>query len=53
MSVFSDCCGALVSYDVADIEICPRCLEHCDCIVVDDDCAESDIIYGFDDGEAR
>ena len=41
----SDCCGVPVVDDIAHIELCPRCWEHCECI-------EDDYIPGYDDGEA-
>ena len=47
MSKFSDCCGAMVVLD----DICHKCKEHCDPIIVDDEPC-NDVIYGYDDGEA-
>ena len=30
---FSDCCGVEIQNDIAGLEICPQCWEHCDCII--------------------
>lgn len=46
----SDCCGVEVVMDIADLELCPRCWEHCDVVIEDEDC-EPDYIPGYDDGE--
>ena len=64
--IISDCCGVEIVNDIAGLELCPSCWEHCDCIV--DDSMEKamednsmtmeeydslpDYIPGFDDGEA-
>ena len=48
--IISDCCGVEIVNDIAGLELCPSCWEHCECIV--DDSLESDYIPGFDDGEA-
>ena len=45
--MISDCCGVEVVMDIADLELCPRCWEHCDVIIED----EADYIPGLDDGE--
>ena len=31
--MFSDCCGVRIVDDIAGLELCPRCLEHCDVII--------------------
>lgn len=46
----SDCCGVEVVVDIADLELCPRCWEHCD-VIIDDEGDEPDYIPGMDDGE--
>jgi hypothetical protein len=46
--IFSDCCGAEIVNDIAGLELCPRCWEHCECIIEED---EPDYIPGLDDGE--
>lgn len=34
--MFSDCCGVQVVDDIAGLELCPRCWEHCEVIIVED-----------------
>lgn len=34
----SDCCGVEIVDDIAGLELCPRCWEHCD-VVIEDDCS--------------
>jgi hypothetical protein len=35
--MFSDCCGVEIVMDIADLELCPRCWEHCDVVFEDED----------------
>lgn len=35
--MFSDCCGVQIVDDIAGLELCPRCWEHCDVIIEDED----------------
>lgn len=37
--MFSDCCGVQIVDDIAGLELCPRCWEHCEVIVEDEDMA--------------
>jgi hypothetical protein len=30
---YSDCCGVEIVGDIAGLELCPRCWEHCDCVI--------------------
>jgi hypothetical protein len=30
---YSDCCGVEIVSDIAGLELCPRCWEHCDCVI--------------------
>lgn len=34
--MFSDCCGVQIVDDIAGFELCPRCWEHCEVIVEDE-----------------
>ena len=36
----SDCCGVDIVDDIAGLELCPRCWEHCDVIIDDSDSEE-------------
>lgn len=47
--ILSDCCGVEIVNDIAGLELCPRCWEHCDCIFEDEN--EADYTPGLDDGE--
>ena len=33
--MISDCCGVEIVLDIADLELCPCCWEHCDVIIED------------------
>lgn len=35
--MISDCCGVEVVMDIADLELCPCCWEHCDVVFDDSD----------------
>ena len=35
--LISDCCGAHITLDFVDFEICPDCGEHCEIIDEDQD----------------
>lgn len=35
--MISDCCGVEVIMDIADLELCPRCWEHCEVIFENED----------------
>lgn len=35
--ILSDCCGVEIVNDIAGLELCPSCWEHCDCIFDDSD----------------
>ena len=49
----SDCCNVPMVGSMVDLEICPSCMEHCECVRDDSmDAVECDYIPGFDDGEA-
>ena len=43
----SECCGVEVLMDVADLELCPCCWEHCDVVFEDND----KDIENFKDGD--
>ncbi len=34
--MFSDCCGVQIVDDIAGLELCPRCWEHCEVILEDE-----------------
>lgn len=35
--MFSDCCGVEIVEDIAGLELCPRCWEHCDVVFEDEE----------------
>lgn len=39
--MISDCCGVEIVMDIADLELCPCCWEHCDVLFDESDESES------------
>lgn len=35
--MYSECCGVVIVDDIAGLELCPKCWEHCDVVFEDED----------------
>lgn len=35
--MYSECCGVVIVEDIAGLELCPRCWEHCEVVFEDED----------------
>lgn len=35
--MYSECCGVMIVDDIAGLELCPKCWEHCDVVFEDED----------------
>jgi hypothetical protein len=35
--MYSECCGVVIVDDIAGLELCPKCWEHCDVVFENED----------------